>query len=187
MDGNKIFLKSTLMSIEKDEFLVSVHLTVLSSFFYYYWFYYQQKSQNNADVNGPGWNCQENHGIYISLNHGFILIWVQQCYKALLHNDFGCYILKYGTDLIPLFAILHIGLQHRSSLTDTYYTVNLIFIGQWREYCCCSLSWLYLFYLSQIFFKDCEASITLSLEALSDMTYEMKNACAASRRRQKYF
>lgn len=49
------------------------------------------------------------------------------------------------------------------------------------------LSWLYLFYLSQIFFlKDCKANITLSLEAFSDMTCEMKNVSAASRRSQKY-
>lgn len=41
------------------------------------------------------------------------------------------------------------------------------------------LSCLYLLYLSQIFLKkDFKVSITLSLEAQSDMTYEMKNACA---------
>lgn len=41
------------------------------------------------------------------------------------------------------------------------------------------LSCLYLLYLSQIFFKkDFKVSITLSLEAQSDTTYEMKNACA---------
>lgn len=45
------------------------------------------EKQNKADVNGSGWNCQ-NYVIYISLKHGFILILVQQCYKALLCD--GC-------------------------------------------------------------------------------------------------
>lgn len=78
----------------------------------------------------------------------------------------GFYVLKYGTDLIPLFLLLYIGLQHRSSLIGIYYIVNLIFIGQCREYCCCCLG---LFYWSQIFLKKTVKPVSPFLWRLSQI------------------